>query len=253
VNCLIIGFGEVGRAHFNVLKKSYPKEVFWKDKGDSIFDTDDRVWNVNDSKIDLMLVATQCDPKDINDYVQMVKSYAGKFKPSVIDILTTTPCGTCDLIQEAIPSIPVNRSSIRGMHPNLDKFLLDIPKHIGGPSKSVLQDYYSKAGIPCVVHEKARTVEACHVLNNFIYGVNVMAADESAAYCREWGVDYAEFLEYRRTNNSGFTKAGYTSKVSPILYPSGGQIGGHCVCYAPTTISDKIKGKLAKMLESYGK
>jgi hypothetical protein len=64
-------------------------------------------------------------------------------------------------------------------------------------------------------------------------------------------VDWHEILKYRETNNSGFTKAGYPSKVSPILYPSGGKIGGHCVVYSATTIPDGKRGPLAKLLASY--
>jgi UDP-N-acetyl-D-mannosaminuronate dehydrogenase len=139
------------------------------------------------------------------------------------------------------------------MHPNLDKFLLDIPKHIGGAANVTLRDLYTKAGITCVLHNKSRTVELAHVLNNFLYGVNVMATDEAAKYCREFGVDWMEILEYRKTNNSGFVKAGFPSKVSPILYPSSNHIGGHCVTYAPTTIPKEMRGQLATMLANYNK
>jgi UDP-N-acetyl-D-mannosaminuronate dehydrogenase len=137
------------------------------------------------------------------------------------------------------------------MHPNLDKFLLDIPKHIGGPSTPELRAYYEGAGITCVTHEKARTVELAHIINNILYGIMILATDECASYCRQYGVDFMEIVKYRETNNTGFLKAGFPSKMSPVLYPSGGSVGGHCVKYAPTTIPDSIKGPLAKMLEEY--
>lgn len=248
---LVVGYGEVGRAHFNILSKAYPGQVFYKDKDKQIYDSMGQPCDIE--QVELMLIALQCDPKDMNPFIDTVVGYSKQFTPEIIDVLTTTPCGTVEQVQEAIGMwAEVNKSSVRGMHPNLDKFLLDIPKHIGGPSTAELRAYYEGAGMTCVTHEKARTVELSHVLNNFIYGVNVMAADEAAKYCRENGVDYIEFLEYRKTNNSGFIKAGYSSKVSPVLYPSGGTIGGHCVRYAPTTIPDSIKGLLAKMLEQYG-
>lgn len=247
---LVVGYGEVGRAHFNILSKAYPGDVYYKDKDEQIFDSQDRHWFPNGKSFDLMLVAMQCDPKNMQPFIDAVVAYDKQFGPAIIDVLTTTPCGTIERIQEDIVA-EVNKSSVRGMHPHLDKFLLDIPKHIGGPSTPELRAYYEGAGITCVTHKKARTVEICHILNNFTYGVNIMAADECAKYCREYGVDYMEFLKYRESNNAGFIKSGFPSKVSPILYPSGGNIGGHCVKYAPTTIPDNIKGPLAKMLQDH--
>lgn len=250
---ILIGMGEVGRAHFNVLRKVYGDNLYTKDKDDQLYDSNGNKWYANGKTFDIMLIATQCDPGHMEPFYKMVEGYANEYQPKVIDVLTTTPCGACDVIQERLIEIQVNRSSIRGMHPNLDKFLYDIPKHIGGPARDELKAYYEGAGIDCVTHEKARAVELSHVLNNFIYGINVIAADECAKYCRDNGVDYMEFLGYRKTNNSGFMKAGYPSKVSPILYPSGGQVGGHCVTYAPTTIPEDRRGPLAKILADYNK
>lgn len=266
---LVVGYGEVGRAHFNILSKAYPGEVYIKDIGPEIRQVNPKdgiIVNRDPIEVihsDLLLVATQCDPKNISKFIDMVLDYVNEYEAPIVDILTTTPCGTVDILQETYNSrernsnpgnewkVSFNRSSVRGMHPHLDKFLLDIPKHIGGPSTAELKGFYEKAGITCITHEKARTVELAHILNNFLYGCAIMATDEAARYCRELGVDYMEFLEYRKTNNSGFLKAGYPSKVSPILYPSGGSIGGHCVKYAPSTIPDNIKGPLAKMLQNH--
>jgi hypothetical protein len=243
VKTLIIGFGEVGRAHYNILSKAYPNKVFKKD-----------IEPIKEKgPFDLLLIATQCNPADMKPFINMVCRYVRQYKPEFVDVLTTVPCGTCDKLQEMLPFIKISKSSVRGMHPHLDKFLLDITKHIGGGSSLELKKYYEQAGINCLIHSKTRAVELFHILNNFIYGINIMAADECAKYCREMGVDYIEFMEYRKSNNIGYVKAGHPSKVSPVLFPSGGHIGGHCVKYAPTTIPEAIKGPLAKLLQNYGK
>lgn len=251
IRTILVGMGEVGRAHFNVLRKAYSNDLYTKDKEDKILDTSGMEYHHNGKGFDLMLVATQCDPANMEPFYEMVEGYAKEYKPRIIDVLTTTPCGACDVLQERLKGISVCRSSIRGMHPNLDKFLYDIPKHIGGPAKDELKAYYEKAGITCVTHEKAKVVEFAHKWNNIIYGANVMIADECANNARAEGIDYLEFLKYRETNNSGFLKAGFPSKVSPILYPSGGNIGGHCVCYAATTIKPEARGPIVKLLAGY--
>ena len=251
---ILIGFGEVGRAHFNVLKKAYPGKIFYKDKGPELYDSEGKVWESDGMGFDLMLIATQCDPANMEPFYKMVDSYDVWYCPRHIDVLTTTPVGACEEIQRRLgDDVNVTRSSIRGMHPHLDKFLLDIPKHIGGPGKEEMKAYYEAAGITCVLHEKARLVEFSHKWNNIVYGTNVMIADECAQNAREEGIDYCEFLKYRETNNTGFIKAGYPSKVSPILYPSGGKIGGHCVCYAATTIPEEQRGPIVKLLAGYNK
>lgn len=243
---LLIGMGEVGRAHYNVLKKRYPN-INYKDKEPEVIGP--KVMNY-----DIMLIATQCDPQNMQPFYDMVVGYAEQFRPKRIDVLTTTPCGACDKLQELLPDIPVTKSSIRGLHPHLDKFLYDIPKHIGGPGAEEVAQFYRGAGIECITHAKARAPELSHALNNFIYGVNILAADECAKYCRDNGVDYYEFIRYRESQNYGFLKAGFPSKISPILFPmNNGRLGGHCVSYSATTIPEDKRGPLAKMIADYNK
>lgn len=247
---IIIGFGEVGRAHFNVLSKAYPNKIFYKDKEEQIFDSYGMPWHNNDHKgFSLMLVALQCDPANMAQFYKAVKDYDQMFLPKYIDVLTTTPCGACEELQGMTEAI-VTRSSIRGMHPNLDKFLIDIPKHIGGNNPD-LKAYYEKAGITCVAHAKPRLVEFAHKWNNITYGTMVMITNECAKDARREGLDYMEYLKYRETNNTGFIKAGHPSKVSPILYPSGGGVGGHCIQYAATTIPKEHRGPITQLLADY--
>lgn len=252
MNAIIIGFGEVGRAHFEVLRKTYNGTIFYKDKGPEIYDGEGQIVSEPPTEFELMMVATQCDPDNMGTFYDMVEDYFHRFHPKIIDILTTTPCGTAELLEEMYVDCAVCKSSTRGMHPNLSKFLVDIPKHIGGPAAEILSDYYEAAGFPCIIHKKSRAVELFHALNNFIYGINILAADECAKYCREFAIDYMEFLTYRQSNNDGFLKAGYPSKVSPILTPlNNNGVLGHCITYAPTTIPEEKRGPLAKMLAGY--
>jgi len=255
MNALIIGFGEVGRAHWENLKDTYPNSLYYKDIGPEIYNTKGEPVGDLVDPVDIMMISTQCDPADMSKFVEMVISYDLKFLPKHIDILTTTPPGTAEKIQKALGDrVMVTRSSIRGMHGGkygIAPFLKDIPKHIGGLGADVLKEFYEKCGIKCYTHVKAKTVEMAHILNNFIYGVNIMAATEAYKYCRDYGIDYMEILKYRETQNEGFIKSGFPSKVSPVLTPAFGGIFGHCVVYSATTIDPELRGPLAKMLAGY--
>lgn len=140
-SALVVGYGEVGQAHYKVLRKVH-KDLYWKDIGPDVYDNVDSIQPYPTSnlfRVDLLMIATQCDHdiEKIGPFMGMVKEYVEKYNPKVVDILTTCPPGTCDKISEFI-GMEVNRSTIRGSHPCLDKFLLDIPKHIGGPQAEQL-------------------------------------------------------------------------------------------------------------------
>lgn len=249
---ILIGFGEVGQAHFKNLAKVYPDSIYYKDKGEQIYNSQGKKVSLSaDFDFDLMLIATQCDPENMAPFYQMVVDYANQYKPKYIDILTTTTCGTTENLEVFLPHINITKSTIRGSHPCLDKFLLEIPKHIGGRSADVMKEYYSKAGIPCVCHAKSRATELFHVLNNSDYGIAIAKAGENYDLCRKYGIDYMEWLEYKKTNNEGFIRAGFPSKVSPILTPPGNGIFGHCVVYSATTIPKEDRGPLMDMLAKY--
>jgi hypothetical protein len=251
MKAIIIGYGEVGKAHFEVLERAYGSDIYYKDKGDEIYAHDQSKALNPPERFDIMLIATQCDPNDMAPFFEMVVKYEDKFKPDIIDILTTTPIGAAEEV-ERITGIPTCKSTIRGMHPHLAKFLIDIPKHIGGAVADKLKYFYEYANITCYTHAKSRATEAFHAWNNFIYGVNILAADEVAKYARDNGIDYMEFLEYRKSNNEGFIRAGYPSKVSPILTPlNGNGVLGHCVTYSATTIPEDKRGPLARMLAGF--
>jgi hypothetical protein len=248
-SAIIIGMGEVGKAHFEVLR-GHGYDLFYKDIGPEIYDA--AGWKVELPRVDLMMIATQCDPSNLGPFKKMVMEYFDRFEPTYVDILTTTPVGVTEELSEMAGRDCFNKSTIRGMHPNLAQFLIDIPKHIGGPDADVLKEFYSDCGITCHTHAKSRTTEFNHAMNNFIYGINILAADEVAKYARMFGVDYLEFLEYRKTNNYGFIRAGYPSKVSPILTPlNGNGVLGHCVVYSATTIPESKRGTLANMLADF--
>lgn len=252
---ILIGFGEVGRAHFNVLKKAYPSKIFYKDKGPQLYDSNDNPWDSDGMGFDLMLIATQCDPANMEPFYKMVDSYDVEFCPRHIDILTTTPCLTAERIQERLgDDVNVTKSTIRGMHGGgigLETFLYDIPKHIGGPGAKDMKEYYEKAGIPCIVHAKSRATELFHVLNNSDYGIAIAKAQENYDICRHYAVSYMEWLEYKKTNNEGFMRAGYPDKMSPVLTPPNGPIKGHCVVYSATTLPEDKRGPLMSILAGY--
>ena len=239
---IIIGLGEVGMAHANVLKSvpSYDVRGYDTDgtKVPEELKTNDRY------SPDYMLIAIR---GDIPNFVGIVKEYVEKYKPQYVNILSTVPPGTCEKIGPT-----VSHSTTRGLHPNLNKSLLCFVKHVGGPSAEVFSRLFRLAGVVCYTHELAITTEVAHLLNNSAYGVNLMLADEMQKICRFYGVDYFEaVMIYTQSNNEGFSKIDNKTKTRMILTPPNGQIGGHCVVSSAGIVAKDIKTPLIGMLADY--
>ncbi len=250
---LIIGMGEVGRAHFNLLRGTYEVIGYdiksgW-DKGSSQLDLGESAagWP------EIMHVAT---PWLGDAFIPMVRDYAERFTPKQISVLTSVPPGTCLEIQ-GDTGIPTVHSTTRGLHPNLERGLLNITKHVGGRGSIEVAEYFEKAGIDCNEHHRAETTELAHLLLNIDYAVALAFADEKARICRQYGVDYIEaVMDYTRSNNIGYSAIDHSSKQRPILTPPNGRIGGPCLVQNATMLGPLlraagVKAPLIEMIENF--
>ena len=228
---LIIGMGEVGKAHYEILNKKY--EVYTKDIEDKEIPRG----------IEIVHIAFRYGP----GWEKTVSDYLGLYNPAIVDILSTVPPGTTAKIgHHAV------HSTTRGSHPNLVFGLKSIAKHIGGQYSEIVANYFRAANINCVTHRSAKTTEAAHLLNNIAYGVNLMLADDLQALCRLWDVDFLEsVVKYTHTNNEGFQRLDQSSKTRMILTPPNGHIGGHCVIQAANMVPEEIRPQLVDILAKF--
>lgn len=256
MNTVIIGLGEVGRAHFNLLKPHHDVLGLDIKSGWTVgFDGEVPSEEEMHSWADLVLIAT---PWLGDNFVPMVHDYVRRFAPKYINVLTSVPPGTCQQIEDET-GIPTVHSTTRGLHPNLERGLLNITKHVGGSCAVEVAEYYEKAGIDCEVHRRAETTELAHLLLNIDYAVALAFADEKARICRQFGVDYIEsVMDYTRTNNAGYAALDHSSKSRPVLTPPNGRIGGHCLVQnaemlAPLMRAAGVKVPLVEMIENFNK
>lgn len=236
---LIVGMGEVGRAHFDVIRRAGAK-----------------VWGM-DVKPELRQMAG-C-PKHVDclhiclryssEFESIMAAYVKQYSPRYINVCTTVPCGTT----EKLFGPGACHSTTRGLHPHLSEGLKTITKHIGGGESLAIGQFFENVLVPNETHPKSRTTELLHILNNAHYGVNLMFADEAAALCREYGVDVYDYLKYTETNNAGYMALGQQTKVRPILTPPNGRIGGHCVMMSAGLIPKDKRTPLISKLAEFGK
>lgn len=237
VKTLIIGVGEIGSSLYSLLSPVYPTWAWDIDpklnKGDYL--------NIP-NKFDVFHICIRYS----DNFLDIVKGYVDKYQPQSINVCTTVPPG----ITEKIGPNAVH-STTRGLHPNLQEGLLKITKHIGGPQAVNFADYFSNVGITSYCHNQSRTTELLHILNNVHYGINLIFADEAAKLCRDYGVDYYDYMKYCETNNAGFSRLGHATKVRPILTPPGGRVGGHCVVQSAQLLPENSRPQLIERLARY--
>lgn len=241
MNTLILGNGEIGSSLFDILSAVYPNSVWAED-----IIPEKRFMDKCPDKIDILHVCLRYT----ETYKSTVEEYVKRYKPAIVDICTTSPVGTT----ESFGKPNFVHSTTRGLHPHLASGLKAIAKHIGGSLSHgrALAAYFNKAGTECILHNRSRTTELLHILNNVHYGINLMFADEAAKLCREYGVDYLDYLSYTQTNNRGYAELGHESKVRPILTPPNGKIGGHCVTMSANLIPPEKRPTLITALSDYG-
>ena len=249
---VVVGLGEVGKATSRVLARK--NEVWGVDIDHAVDPQGARIETsaiteriaVDGGSVGVMHVALNAHAMGRERFVSVVQGYLRLFKPDLMDVLSTVwPGTTAAFGPRAV------HSTTRGLHPNLERGILEVPKHVGGPRASVVAREFEACGVKCVTHRSATTTEACHILNNSHYGVNLMFADEAYRLCREWGVDYHAYMAYTETHNSGFRSLDHDRLVRPVLTPPNGRIGGHCVQQGATLIEKENRGWLLERLANY--
>lgn len=229
---LILGGGEIGSAYAQILDDV------------AVVDIDPAKCKGKPKKGGILHVCLRYTP----DFEAIVRGAIADYKPRALNVMTTVPPGTTARFE---PALPAAHSTTRGLHPNLRESILTITKHIGGKGAQEVAKVFHGV-LPYVLHDHSKTTELAHILSNFLYATEIMAAEEMDKLCRAYGVDYFEAVElYSKTHNDGYRKMGLHSKYRPVLTPPHGRIGGHCVKLAPTLIPADLHGPLMKRLAEF--
>lgn len=209
LNILIIGCGEIGSAI---------KEIE-EDAGNIVHIVDVE----QKAKPDVYDVIHICLPY-FSNFIECVCDYESSYKSNIKIIHSTVKLGTTDELNGYV------HSPCQGKHPNLKQGILTFPKFVGGdyrhakPAISHLEDI----GIPTAYAGPSRITEAMKLLDTTYYGWLIAFATKVAEYCKENELDFdSVYTTWNNAYNEGQSKIG--SFTRPVLTPSSGGLGGHCV------------------------
>lgn len=215
---MIIGMGEVGSSIANIVKKKH-----------KIIEIDKDPVEVN-KKID---VCHLCYPY-FENFADIAINYIKKYNPNLTIIESTVPPGTTEKIFKKTKK-PIVHSPVRGMHPDLSKYIKYGTKYIGPADKNsadLAKKYYESVGIKTKILRSPREAELGKLFSTTYYGLCIAWHQEMKRICDHFGADFNQVvIDFNRTYNELYKKYPHPNKnvsvTRPILFP--GKIGGHCV------------------------
>jgi len=231
---LIIGNGEIGKGLYKALETVYPAirmrgiEPLPEEKN---------------GEIESYSVLHICFPYSKN-FENEVEKYQDRYLPKYTIIHSTVPVGTsrkCNAFH----------SPIRGMHPHLANSIKTFVKYLGGLSEPI-KEYFEKARIKIKMFDKPETTELLKILSTTYYAWNVVFCKEVLRICEDLGLDFDEVYTYpNNTYNNGYKKLDKRNVRRPVLKPTEGPIGGHCLMQNCELLEDIITKTIIEFNKRY--
>lgn len=211
-NVLVIGFGEIGKSMYNVIKKSGKFNLFKKDKEELDLNCG----------IDVMHI---CIPHS-DDFVEVCCGYIDRYKPKLIIINSTVSPGVTEKVYNKTNALIVH-SPVRGRHPHLADGILKFLKFIGPTSKEageLAKKHFDEINVKSEVLGSAIETELGKLFSTTYYAVNIAFHQEMDRICEKFGADFKQAVT--RFNETCTMDINHTVP-RPIMFP--GVIGGHCL------------------------
>jgi hypothetical protein len=227
LNCLLIGYGEIGAG----IKEAY--ERYHK------FDVIDiKIHPIkNLDKYDVMCVAIPYS----DSFLQSIKEYQEKYMPSATIIFSTVPVGTTKQLENTV-HVP-----IEGKHPNLAESIRKWQVFMGGKNKIAYQ-FFVDAGKLVYQLECSDHTEFLKLQSTTNYGLMIEYARYINECCKKIGMNYEEVTAFNTAYNQLYKLMGINNYQRYIVTPPDGKKGGHCVTPNAKILSEQFPSILVDIV-----
>lgn len=208
MRALLVGYGEIGRALYEVLSPYHDITVY----------DPQYTQREPEGSFDVLLVAIPYS----DEFTDVVNGYRKRYGIETTIIFSTVAIGTTRKIPGAV------HSPVEGKHPLLATSLKIMPRWVGG-AKPVAVDFLRRAQFDLKVREKPETTELLKLQSTSLYGVNIEFARQTKEVCDANGVDFADVQDFNRDYNELYRNLRFPQFQRYILDPPEGNIGGHCI------------------------
>ena len=232
-NHAVIGMGEVGGAVYGALTKLYNVQTL----------------DINKEKLrEPIDVIHICIPYS-DKFVDIVKKYQRKFKPSLTIVYSTVPVGTCKKLGKTTVHSP-----IEGKHPKLVRSVEIFKRWIGYNDMEAgkqAEKIWSHI-VECHLVNSSDFTEFLKLASTTEYGVNLAFADYKRKVAESLGMAYELTMDWNKDYNALYRRLmpGYYIRKFVLQSPEG-RIGGHCVVPNAKLLNeqfpDELLGKVIEM------
>jgi hypothetical protein len=207
---ILIGYGEVGKAVYEVLKDTYEIEIH--DQKMNFF-----VDEFTTDTTDVLMIAIPYT--DL--FEERVSQYQRIFHAKHTLIFSSVPVGTST-------KLGATHSPIEGDHSDMASYINKHKRWVGGTDARIIEFLYD-AGFDLVMVARPETTEFLKLRSTTYYGLCIEFARYSKAVCDEIGMEYDIVKEYDQDYNALNNDMGLADLNRYVLDPPEGPIGGHCV------------------------
>lgn len=222
---VVVGLGEVGRPLLEVLSRAH------------LVEGTDLPARQIEGPVEFLHV---CYPGEVGDFAGVTAGYVDRYRPEVVVIHSTVRVGATSAVQ-ALVSVPVVHSPVRGKHTKMAQELLHYPKFIGARDDAAgerLERHFQAAGLTTRRVRTPETTELAKLTETTYFGLIIAFHQDVDRMARQVGVRYDEVVSF-------YEGIGY---LPPIKYFPG-VIGGHCVVPNIALLKDTFDSRLLDSIE----
>ena len=210
----ILGVGEIGSSIATLVKSHH--HLFLKDLK---FD------QIKTQPLDVLHICIPYSKK----FIPVTSRLITQIKPKLVIIESTVPLKTTQIITKKTKSLVVH-SPVRGVHPNLVKYLKTFVKFIGPTSTKAGQkakNYYRTLGIKSKILNSSLETELGKLLDTTYYALCIAWHQEMDRFCQKHQINFDQAVtQFNQTYNQGYQNS-KPNVIRPVLSPN--FIGGHCL------------------------
>jgi len=229
---LIVGYGEVGKPLFEIVRGVYPT-TDWLDIDERRVMSDPEIMH---------LTYPETTP---DSFVEASARYVKRFDPSLVLIETTVSPGTTMKLYRRLDQKPMLcHSPVRGnLDEGMKKGILQYTKFIGGvneDSSRAAQTYYESLGLKTCVCSSPAETELGKLFETTYRGIMMAWFQDILRICTQFNANYDQVVEFiGSTEREG-------KQPRPVFHP--GVIGGHCIIPNAEKLSAAYRSKFVEAL-----
>lgn len=215
---LILGFGEIGKAVYEVVSgRTQAGDIYISDP----------TFTKEKTPVERPEIMHVCFPYS-NEFSHELRNYIDRYNPKHIVVWSTVPIHTCEDISPRVVHSPVE-----GKHPELELSIRQMERWIGyndAQEGQFFANFFSSCGLRTKLVPATSFTEALKLLSTTEYGLNIVFADYKAKVADSLGMDYELVKEWNVEYNKLYRNLGMDKRFQKyVLDPPSGRIGGHCV------------------------